>query len=518
VVDSGPGDGGKDKPAGEDYWKGIPPIQKLPRPGVFFVPPTGEGYYSLWDVLTDNYRKGPPKYPYPRVTFNIGTFFDFDWSYLDKPDNDEHDIFDCLKRIKFFDDCCMFTTGGEERIRLLNEYNSRLAGRKNDYTLYRTRVYGDLWITNRFRIFAEYIDARANGEGIAPLPIDNNYSDIQNLFVDVATICIDGSPVWVRYGRQELLYGSQRLISPLDWANTRRTFQGGKVFWKNDDFSFDAFCVQPMFVYPGRLDAPDNTQLFTGAWGTWRPVKDHQVVDLYYLNLDRDAPVFTGSNGFVGPGNINTFGSRYAGDYCNVLWDFEGMLQFGTYSNQKLFAGAYTASAGYVFSEVPMKPQFWLCYDWASGEQHPGFGGTRSTFQQLFPFGHYYFGFIDVVGRQNINDLNQQFTFYPTNWITCVAQNHTFWLDSASDALYNSAGAAIRRDPSGRSGSNVGDEIDFYVNFHLDNHQDILVGWSHLFAGSYLKSAPALNAAPGSTPGSLHTDADYFYVQYSFRW
>jgi hypothetical protein len=34
------------------------------------------------------------------------------------------------------------------------------------------------------------------------------------------------APAYVRVGRQELLYGSQRLISTLDWANTRRTFQG----------------------------------------------------------------------------------------------------------------------------------------------------------------------------------------------------------------------------------------------------------------------------------------------------
>jgi hypothetical protein len=35
-------------------------------------------------------------------------------------------------------------------------------------------------------------------------------------------------------GRQELLYGAQRLISPLDWANTRRTFEGGKLIWQGE--------------------------------------------------------------------------------------------------------------------------------------------------------------------------------------------------------------------------------------------------------------------------------------------
>ena len=60
-----------------------------------------------------------------------------------------------------------------------------------------------------------------------------------------------------------------------------------------------------------------------------------------------------------------------------------------------------------------------------------------STFNQLFPFGHYYFGFMDDVGRENINDLNFQGVIYPTKWITGLAQVHFFRLDQPADALHN---------------------------------------------------------------------------------
>jgi hypothetical protein len=510
------GGGGHDS----DYWKGIPPVQPYPRPGYFVVAPTGEGYYSLLDVVQGNYRQAPPKWPYPRTSINPYTFFDANFSYLDDPDNQDHDWADCLKRIKLFDDTVMFSTGGEFRIRQMNEINARLTGKDNNYQLMRERIYADLWITNRFRIFAEFIDANTFNENLPPLVIDRNKTDMQNLFIDVRTLEIADSPIWVRVGRQEMLYGSQRLISPLDWANTRRTFQGAKAFWSNEDFSFDVFSVQPVFPDPRKFDSPDNRMIFSGAWGTYRPEKG-QAIDLYYLNLNRERDVTVANSG-VGPrGNIDTIGARYAGASCNnFLWDVEGMFQFGTIGNQDLCAGSVSVYAGYNFKDVALKPQIWVGYDYATGSNNPHspFGGNN-TFQQLFPFGHYYFGFIDDVGRQNIQDFASQLTVFPTDWIQAQIQNHVFYLANSRDALYNAGGTPIRFDPTGRAGNYVGDEIDLTINFHLSNHQDILIGYSHLFAGGFIEHAPTVAAAPkGSTAASRAQDPELFYVQYSFKW
>jgi hypothetical protein len=499
-----------------NYWEGIPPIQRLPRAGYFTVSPTGEGYYSLLDQITGNLRQSPPKHPHPRIGLCFNSFFDQDWSYLDKPDNDEHDPFDFLKRIKLFCDNVMFTTGGEIRYRAVDEVNSRLTGKPDNYQLLRERIYGDLWITNRLRIYGEFIDASTFNQDLPPLPIDRNKTDIQNLFVDLRTLEICDSPIWVRVGRQELLYGSERLISPLDWANTRRTFQGAKAFWQNEDFSFDVFAVQPVFPNPNKLDAPDHNVFFSGAWATYRPEKG-QTIDLYYLDLNQKGPMILGPAGTLAKCNLSTIGSRYAGDHCGWLWDFEGMIQFGRYDDMDHLAGAYTISGGYQFKDLPMNPQFWIGYDWASGTA-PG-SGSDSTFRQLFPFGHYYFGFIDVVGRQNINDIMQQVTVYPTNWIVAQVQNHIFNLDDPRDALYGAGGAPLRRDKTGKSGSYVGDEIDLVINFHLDNHQDILIGYSQLYAGGFIEHAPTVAPAPkGSTVASRAQDPSLFYVQYSFKW
>ena len=178
----------------------------------------------------------------------------------------------------------------------------------------------------------------------------------------------------------------------------------------------------------------------------------------------------------------------------------------GPYSNQKTRAGSFTTGLGYCFKNVPTAPQAWIYCDYATGDRDPGGHGTHGTFNQLFAFGHYYFGYIDVVGRQNISDLNGQLAFYPTKWVTVLVQYHMFRLAQARDALYNAAGIAIRRDPTGRAGTDVGDEIDFVTNFHLTRHQDIYVNYSHLYAGDFIKQTGS-----GRSP-------DYLYLQYAYRW
>jgi hypothetical protein len=486
------------------WWEAVPIVSKSTRPGVFPMAPTGPGYYSLFDVIHGDYLEKPPKYPYPRISPIFPGFFDFSFAYLEKPENTEFDFFDPIKRVHLGEDW-IFSTGGEIRYRLHNEVDSRLTGINNRYDLLRTRVYGDLWYQDLFRGYVEFLDARSWNQDLPPAVTDIDHHDFLDFFVDVKLCEMCEGPLYFRAGRQELLYGSQRLISPLDWVNTRRTFQGFKAFWRGEKCDVDLFCVNPVIPRPEQLDGPDHARTFSGLWISYRPTTG-QTIDAYYLDLDQSAPVALGRDGVPGSFNVSTLGSRYTGDRKNWLWDLEGAIQFGRWSNQNILARMGTVQVGYNFKDCCWNPTLWLCYDYASGDPDPGVGNVYRTFNQLFPFGHYYFGFIDVVGRQNINDFNTQLVFYPTNWITTTIQYHVFRLDMPKDALYNAAGVPIRRDPTGQAGVDVGEEIDFVVNFHLSKHQDIFVNYSHLYAGDFIKRT--------GNPRS----PDYLFLQYSFRW
>jgi hypothetical protein len=511
VAEQGPGCGGCDGAADgpKSIFAKVPPIPDvLPRPGVFFLPPQGPGYYSLWDVITDKYREDRPPQPYSAISPDIYPFFNASFSYLDKPDAELQSPFDVLKRMKC-DDLFMLSVGGEERIRQMNEVNGRLTGANDNYQLLRTRVYADLWYQDRVRLYVEYIDAEIFNNHLPPRPIDVNKSDLLNAFIDVKLLELDGAPVYLRGGRQELCFGSQRLISPLDWANTLRTFEGVQLFRYTEKFDASAFWTQPVIIDPTRFDSVDDRQNFSGAWFTYRPVKG-QAIDLYYLDLDNAnhnvLGQFVGRSRVQGSFNTSTFGARYAGNQGDLLFDFEGMYQFGPWSNQNTSAAAYTTDVGWNFSKLPATPQFWVGYDFASGDHNPGTTDTHGTFNQLFPFGHYYFGFLDLVGRMNIEDVNFQAVAWPAKWITCCAQFHMFRLDSPRDALYGPANQVFRVDPTGRAGRDVGNELDLWTNFHLTQNQDLWVGYSKLYQGSFLKKTGF-----GPSP-------ELFYLQYSFRW
>jgi len=486
-------------------WKKIPRVRSLPRLGFFPVPPTGPGYYSLLDHLNGDERTGPPKYPYPRVGPTQPSFFDLDnFAYLDDPKNTEYDLFDGLKRIRCDD--WLFVTGGDVRGRYENRWNDRLGQRDNVYGLGRIRTYGDWWYRDEFRLYVEGIFAASAWHDLPPLPIDQNRADFLNLFVDLKLGEWDGAPTYIRVGRQELLFDSQRLISPLDWANTRRTFQGVRAFRTTEELDVDLFWVQPVAIDPARLDSVDNNQNFAGAWVTFRPEKG-RAIDAYYLMLDNTNRVVQQG---VNRGNFtrHTLGGRYSGDEDGFLWDLEAAVQLGRQRGQDVVAGFATAGAGYHWEELEWSPTVWAYYDFASGDNQPN-TGTVTTFNQLFAFGHYYLGWIDQVGRQNIHDLNFHLYAYPTKWLTTWVQFHCFWLASRRDALYNAAGVAVRRDPTGRAGSHVGEEFDMVLNFHLTTHADLFTGYSYLWGGEFLRNTSGPKAA---------VDAGFYFLQMSYKW
>ena len=484
----------------------VPPVTAAPRPGLFLLPPTGPGYYSFWDLITGNKREKPPVAPYAPFALLTTPAYDIDFRYLDTPGH-EKDIFDPIKRIHLGDDW-LLSLGGNFWYRYTHETDSRLnaAGINNDFHMLRTRFHADLWYRDRVRLFAEMIDARAFGSELPPLITDRNHADMLNLFTDIKLASVNNGPVYIRVGRQELLYGSQRLISTLDWVNTRRTFQGVKAFWRTPEWDLDAFWVRPMITEKGNVDNWDTQQNFFGLWATNKPKPGH-LIDLYFLSLENErnlaaANVLAG-NILQGNSHVHTLGGRLAGNFDNFLYEFEGMYQFGRRSGLDVSAFAVATGVGYRLP-LPMNPQGWIRYDFASGDSRHT-DGRSNTFNQLFPFGHYYLGFLDRVGRQNIHDFNAQFTLHPMPWITFITQYHRFYLANNRDYLYNAAGLATLRDITGQSGSHVGDEVDFRLNLHVNRHQDVLVGYSKMWSGTFLDKQ-----VPGISP-------DLFYVQYNIR-
>jgi len=422
-----------------------------------------------------------------------GLFYNNDFSYLEDRCYDDWWPGDRFKRNRF-GSCWTWDIGGQYRMRLHNERHHRglgLTGRNDDFLLHRTRLYGNLEFGDRFRAYAEYLDAESNYEDFAPRPIEVNRSDIQNLFGDLKVFQNDDGRLWLRAGRQELLYGAQRTISPLDWANTRRTFEGYKAFWKGTQWDVDAFYVRPIDPLPNQFDSPDHDREFMGVYAAYKGL-ENESLDLYYLafNNERD------------PFKYDTWGARYSGSRGAWLWEFEGAYQSGSFRGADHDAGFWVVGLGRKMECAPWKPTVWIYYDWASGDDIQGNG-----FDHLFPLAHKYLGFMDLFGRRNIEDANLLVTAQPHEKLKLLLWYHYFNLENGNDVPYN-----VNMTPFNAANppasEDLGHELDLLASWTINARMNLLFGYSHFFAGSYYKNTPGV---------PFRGDADFYYTQFTFN-
>jgi hypothetical protein len=400
-----------------------------------------------------------------------------------------------------------FSTGGELRFRQMDEVNRLPAPpARADYQLWRWRQYWDLKVGDGLRFYVEGIDASVDNKSTAVLGIDVNRWDLQNALFDVRMFEINDQGVWFRTGRQELSYGSQRLISPLDWANTRRNFEGFKFFSKGDVWDFDLWLTRPVnTATPGdgpvsyfgdHFDSTNLNHTFCGSWLAYKGVKD-QIIDLYWIwdwNTQFMAYNFTG-------GNRHTFGTRWirhfperAGDKAVRTWhgEMEGAFQCGDDFGKNVNAGFVVAGIGCTWNDLLWEPDLWVYNDYASGSNNIN-GGTTNTFAQQYGLVHAFLGQIDNIGRQNINDINCKFTLKPTPKLNAQTQYHWFDLANTGDVLYTVTGQPFGKPNTGK---HVGEELDFVATYTFNPNFNVQAGYLYFWYGPMVENnSPRANAA-----------------------
>jgi hypothetical protein len=141
-------------------------------------------------------------------------------------------------------------------------------------------------------------------------------------------------------------------------------------------------------------------------------------------------------------------------------------------------------------------------YKYASGSENPGV--KSETFDHLYPANHDKFGHADLFGWRNIHNIRWLNTFAIGKAGLNFMYNNS-WLASPRDALYNGAGRPIVWVADGSAGRHIGQELDVFATFPLQNFT-FGAGFAHFFAGEFIK-----NATPGTNPRYL-----YIFQTYAF--
>ncbi len=360
--------------------------------------------------------------------------------------------------------------------------------RDDTFGLLRVRLHGDLYLGPHFRFFVEGKSALATDRELpgGKRILDVDHIALQNALIDLKAPAGDDGSFTLRVGRQELQFGKQRLVSPLDWSNTRpRSFDALRGILKMGDWRLDAFFGNHVRVRQYDFNRHDSGTGFFGAYLSGKVGKRGWTTDFYWLGLDRDRSVF---GGVGGDEQRQTLGARLAGRAAGGFdFDVEGAFQFGDHAGRDIRAAMFGSQFGWTFAQASSRPRVYLGFDFATGDGDPS-DGDVGTFNQLFPLGHAYLGFIDAVGRQNILDLSGGVSLRPVGKLNLRVDVHRFWRADEADALYNVGGGVARAGFPGSS-KDVGTELDFTLSIPVIKGVVVSGGISRFFAGDFIRQS-----------------------------
>ena len=274
-------------------------------------------------------------------------FYLNDFSYLNDPCYNGCLLGDQWKRLGH-DGCFIVDFGGQYRARYHSEDNHRglgITGGDDDFLLHRLRFYMNTEIGENIRVFAETLHADSNYENLPIRPIEENHFDLQNLFVDVKLWDVGGRTLVARAGRQEVLLGAQRYVSPLDWANTRRTFDGGRLMYSSDAWNIDGFWLATMRRDFRDFDEANEDVALYGVYATNKTLPNG-TLDWYWIAFDNELVGFY----------FDSIGTRYNGTLGGLLFEAEGAYQFGQNADGSDHdAGFFMTGLGKSFQCHPLK-------------------------------------------------------------------------------------------------------------------------------------------------------------------
>jgi len=327
--------------------------------------------------------------------------------------------------------------------------------------------------------------------------------DIRQLYVE--WLRIGESPIGFRAGRQQISYGDQRVFGPGNWGNTGR-FAWDAAMLKIDApwFWIDAW-VGKYLLYKSEV-WPDRDIDHFLTFVCYTHIKELPFrLDLFYV-LKRDSSGKVA--GESGSGNLlsHTMGLQAEGHEFGVL-DASATFaaQFGRYGKDALRAFGASGKLG-ITPPIAWKPRLGGQYTWGSGDSNPT-DGVHGTFDGVYGGRDiFFYGYLNLFFWANLRDAEIDFSLEPQRALAFYVEYHHFRLDQAADAWYTTGLKTYSRDPTGRSGMTLGNELDFRVVWTLWNHLELMTGGGRFFPGSFVKNT-------GPAAGAV-----WFFFQSAYSW
>jgi len=278
---------------------------------------------------------------------------------------------------------------------------------------------------------------------VTSTPLDEAKLEVQELYADY-----QGDDLTVILAGVPQSSGRERLVGLDEWINVARRFDGLKVGWDFGEVRLEGWFTS----LGGSPSAYATDGEFWGLYSIWPRWLDGQTEgDLCWNHDPSPAPA---------PNNVVTLGGRHEATPGKLRYDVEAAAQVGNVT-------AFAAAGEAVYRSGPVGLSLALAT--ATGDAGPGVG-QATTFQNLYPSNYDRFGIMDYQSWRNLHAVSAKVSWEPQPWLRIETGCHAFRLANRRDFWYGAGGTPNRTaggvpyiDPSGSSGSEIGQELDFQI-------------------------------------------------------
>ncbi|NUY81492.1 alginate export family protein [Flavobacterium sp. MAH-1] len=378
--------------------------------------------------------------------------------------------------------------GGDVRYQYFYVENENWGDSPEDhdgYILSRFLFHADLHLGKRVRFFVQTQSSLAEGR-LDPSPVDQNPLELHQGFADFGLLenPTQKTALLLRIGRQELSYGSQRLVAVREGPNNRQSFDGAKAMLKVANFKADFFYTHYVRASDDIFDDESNdSRQFWGSYFRYDKIPYIGTTELYYLGLYRESVAF--DSGITGNETRHSVGMRLANQIGGWRYDLEGVYQFGRFAMTDISAWTASVNTAFRFNSLKFKPEIGLKTEIISGDRDVTDDKTQ-TFNPLFPRGAY-FGLAALVGPSNLIDVHPSISFNIAEGLDWTIDYDAFWRFSEQDGLYAPNASLIY--PAGDSGEKeIGQQLATDFTWDANAFLSFRAEFTWFKAGKYLQS------------------------------
>jgi hypothetical protein len=173
-------------------------------------------------------------------------------------------------------------------------------------------------------------------------------------------------------------------------------------------------------------------------------------------------------------------------------WDFnyEGIVQWGSFQGKPIRAGALSEDTGFTLTQIRVRPRFGIRADIATGDRGSQ-SRTFGSFNPLLPAAPVYSGPSGLLGPTNLIDVTPSLKLQVRK-VSFTVESSSFWRESLQDGIYSPFVASV---PPVRRGDTsqaryVATAPSATFAYQVTSHIFLSVTYTHFLTGQFLRESP----------------------------